>query len=306
MAKKGAKATRKFAASGQLKKQIQARHKHQQLKKNIERRKGARTGRGASSHGKGRGGDDGEEDDGGEDREVKGKSKKCVQFTSPLFSYFMDPCGPGRKCPWTIFLELVLWPKMMMRYVHYFYYHAVSDIILDTAFRKEVSTLTLRWTRPKKRRMKRVTMTTSRSLRSMPLTVICCSLLFSHCAESLCTEDGALHLEELSKLAEKDPEFYKYLQENDRELLDFDPNAIDQDSEDEAEGEEDGMDVEQDKAPVLTSQILKKWQKALLEVSLYALVDIRLFPHADFARITSNGHCARYENSLLHSELLLI
>lgn len=82
-----------------------------------------------------------------------------------------------------------------------------------------------------------------------------------------CTDDGATHLEELSKLAEKDPEFYKYLQENDQELLDFDPNLADQDSDEDAEVEEDGMDAEEDKAPALTSQILKKWQKALLEVS---------------------------------------
>ena len=33
------------------------------------------------------------------------------------------------------------------------------------------------------------------------------------------------------------------------------------------EGVEGASDVEEDKAPVLTSQILKKWQKALLEVS---------------------------------------
>lgn len=40
MGKKGAKSARKFAASGQLKKTIQARHKHQQTKKKFEKRRG--------------------------------------------------------------------------------------------------------------------------------------------------------------------------------------------------------------------------------------------------------------------------
>jgi len=40
MGKKAAKSARKFAASGQLKKTIQARHKHQQTKKKFEKRRG--------------------------------------------------------------------------------------------------------------------------------------------------------------------------------------------------------------------------------------------------------------------------
>ena len=40
MGKKVAKSARKFAASGQLKKSIQARHKYQQTKKKFEKRRG--------------------------------------------------------------------------------------------------------------------------------------------------------------------------------------------------------------------------------------------------------------------------
>lgn len=74
------------------------------------------------------------------------------------------------------------------------------------------------------------------------------------------------HKLELEKLAQQDPEFYKYLQENDKELLDFDV------SDDEGEElDEDAMDIAQEegeKAPTLTSDILRKWQKALLEVGI--------------------------------------
>jgi nucleolar complex protein 2 len=68
---------------------------------------------------------------------------------------------------------------------------------------------------------------------------------------------------ELAQLAEKDPEFFKYLEENDRELLEFqgdDDISVDE----EEEGPEE--ESEEDKVPTLTMAILKKWQKALLEV----------------------------------------
>jgi nucleolar complex protein 2 len=42
MTKRGTKATRKFAASGQLTKKIQARRKHQQIQRKVHKNKGAR------------------------------------------------------------------------------------------------------------------------------------------------------------------------------------------------------------------------------------------------------------------------
>ncbi|KIP01520.1 hypothetical protein PHLGIDRAFT_96910 [Phlebiopsis gigantea 11061_1 CR5-6] len=75
-------------------------------------------------------------------------------------------------------------------------------------------------------------------------------------------DEGEAHLHELAKLAEKDPEFFKYLQQNDKELLDFNPDAMDED-EDEDDGGNDEDETET--MPVLTKNILQKWQKAILE-----------------------------------------
>jgi nucleolar complex protein 2 len=75
-------------------------------------------------------------------------------------------------------------------------------------------------------------------------------------------DEGTAHMLELSKLAEKDPEFYKYLQEHDHDLLEFNV-----DNGDDAEDADD--DVEEPDAtqlPTLTKNILRSWQKSLLEV----------------------------------------
>ena len=87
-------------------------------------------------------------------------------------------------------------------------------------------------------------------------------------------DEGQSHLNELSALAQKDPEFYKYLQENDPELLDFDPGQtqdVDIDSDGDKEGgfDMDGVEGGEVRLPSLTMGILKGWQKALLEVSKY-------------------------------------
>lgn len=49
MGKKANKASRKYAASGQLKKEIQARRKHQQIKRTADRRKNSKPGGKAGS-----------------------------------------------------------------------------------------------------------------------------------------------------------------------------------------------------------------------------------------------------------------
>lgn len=83
---------------------------------------------------------------------------------------------------------------------------------------------------------------------------------------SLPDDEGKTHLMELSKLAEKDPEFYKYLQENDQELLKFDPNDERDESEADLEMEAGFPEDEEEQTPILTAKTLKGWQKALLEV----------------------------------------
>ncbi|KAI6117964.1 Noc2-domain-containing protein [Pisolithus sp. B1] len=79
-------------------------------------------------------------------------------------------------------------------------------------------------------------------------------------------DEGTAHVAELSKLAEKDPEFYKYLQENDKELLEFDPNQSDEDEDEDEQIDQDGdTDMDAESTPILTNEILQKWKKALLE-----------------------------------------
>ncbi|WKT39861.1 hypothetical protein QSH57_001680 [Fusarium oxysporum f. sp. vasinfectum] len=64
---------------------------------------------------------------------------------------------------------------------------------------------------------------------------------------------GAQPIETMEKLAENDPEFYKFLKENDPEALDFDDNADLAEAEAVAQGNE------------LTRELVASWRKAMAE-----------------------------------------
>lgn len=92
------------------------------------------------------------------------------------------------------------------------------------------------------------------------------------------------HQEDLSKLAEKDPEFYKYLQDNDQDLLDFNPtnplDAISDAEHDEVDDEEVSDKKQTDKKQAagekidVTPKMVKEWTKKLEEPSLKVIKNI--------------------------------
>ena len=130
-----------------------------------------------------------------------------------------------------------------------------------------------RWTRMKMKTriwMKNAKLRTMNLLRQLTTwKVIFASQVACFRVKRRIIDEGKAHMLELAQLAEKDPEFYKYLQENDRELLEFEGDE-DNISVDE---EEEGSEVpEEDIVPRLTMAILKKWQKALLEVRFQRLM----------------------------------
>jgi hypothetical protein len=87
-------------------------------------------------------------------------------------------------------------------------------------------------------------------------------------------DEGETHMLELSKLAEKDPEFYKYLQDHDRELLEFSMDVVDDD--DHVDDTDDTGESDGDQLPTLTENILRTWQKSLLEVCVASFLRDRI------------------------------
>ncbi|KAH9476916.1 putative NOC2 family protein [Psilocybe cubensis] len=212
MGKKATKATKKFVASGQLKKTIEARRKKQQIAKKFAARRGNKGGKG-----KDRADDRDDEEDEAEEQVAPStkKSQKRMTVDSFLSGDFMDQSdddGLGDEDQ-----DVGMGGGNDSEDDDFEGGEGESD---DDGSFASVDDL---------------------------------------------DEDGENHMLELSKLAEKDPEFYKYLQENDKELLEFNPDAIPDDSSDE-EGEDEDVDMEEEeKTPVLTKEQIKKWQKSLLE-----------------------------------------
>ncbi|PWN26332.1 Noc2-domain-containing protein [Jaminaea rosea] len=93
--------------------------------------------------------------------------------------------------------------------------------------------------------------------------------------------DGEMHAQDLEKLKEKDPDFYRYLQENDEELLKFaGEDASDDDDEDEepqkasssakgkgkaTQADSDDEEDEEEAQHVVTMKTLRGWQRAMIQ-----------------------------------------
>ncbi|KAL4071645.1 Noc2p family-domain-containing protein [Scleroderma yunnanense] len=236
MGKGTKKSTRKFAASGQLKKTIENRRKHQQTKKKIQGRRGA-SGKGKEKEKETVDSDAASEDD------DKAKGMSVDDF---LGAKFMDDDEENDA------------------------EHSDSD------------------------QEDEENMADDQSFASI---------------DDL-EDEGTAHAMELSKLAERDPEFYKYLQEHDRELLDFDPNQSNEDEDEEDEDEDDqrdeDADMDEDTLPILTHDILRGWQKALLEHrSLRALRKL-LIAFRSAAHMNEEGQVLAWsiDNSTIYRKLV--
>ncbi|KAH9982008.1 Noc2-domain-containing protein [Russula compacta] len=209
MANKGTKATRKFAASGQLTKKIKARRKHQQIQRKIHKNKSAKSKNRERVSVDASDGEDGDESA----KEIK-SSKKSMSVDDFLGASFMEENDEDVE---------ELDDEGAATEGDDEDVDADMDDDADDASFGSVDEL---------------------------------------------DDEGTAHMLELSKLAEKDPEFYKYLQQHDRDLLEFNVDGdVDVDDADDDVGEPDSGQL-----PVLTGNILRAWQKSLLETrSLRAL-----------------------------------
>ncbi|KAF9529055.1 Noc2p family-domain-containing protein [Crepidotus variabilis] len=242
MGKKASKATKKFATSGKLKKTIQARHKAQDIKKKIERRRGNKDkGKQKATN----------KDDDGEEGDKRPKGAKRMTVDSFLSGDFMDESDQdddlGRE-------------------------NEEDDELDEGEVEDDVDS----------------------------------DDNASFASVDELDQEGQNHLLELSKLAEKDPEFFKYLQENDKELLEFDPDGLPDTALSEDEDEDENMEEEEEKVPVLTKQHLRSWQKPLLQQhSLRALRKL-LIAFRSAAHMNEDGQVLAWsiDSSSVYSKLV--
>ncbi|KAF2201635.1 ribosome assembly protein-like protein Noc2 [Delitschia confertaspora ATCC 74209] len=137
------------------------------------------------------------------------------------------------------------------------------------------------------------------------------------------SEDEADHKEQLAALASKDPEFYKYLQQNDAELIDFDEDAdlaeIDALSESEEDDESPRKKQKADKKAKaaesvhdeneVTKATVDKWRSAMESASsLRAMKEVVLAFRAAAHLNEEDGKTYKYSisDSGVYHELLII
>ncbi|KAF8130270.1 Noc2-domain-containing protein [Boletus edulis] len=249
MGKKATKATRKFASRGQLNKTIQSRKKHQESKKKIESRRGA----------KGRGKAPVQVSDGSEQDDAEGDEE---HDTAEFVRFYHGRCVKGMT------VDDFLGAGFME--------NESDDEDGDTNMDEDGSDA----------EEDEEEVADDESFASV---------------DDL-EDEGVAHMHELSKLAEKDPEFYKYLQENDRELLDFGP----EDAVDDEDDEEEDVEMESETSPILTKDILRDWQKALLDYrSLRALRKLLIaFRSAAHMNEDDQSPAWRIDSSAMYNKLV--
>ncbi|KAJ7584843.1 Noc2-domain-containing protein [Mycena floridula] len=241
MGKKASKSMKKFVSSGQLKKTIDARRKHQQVRKKLQNRRGKKGGPGAAAD---------PEDDEPEGEAKQAPSKKSKMSVDDILGGgFMDESDEEEED---------------------------EDIVEDEDSDDEDAA-------------ENADFADDASFASI---------------DEL-DDEGKSHMLELSKLAEKDPEFYKYLQENDRELLDFDATAVNDDDEDEMAVDDEMSGQVQ--VPILTNDILRKWQRALLEHrSLRALRKLLIaFRSAIYMNEEDQTHAWRIDSASVYNKTII-